>query len=130
MGINVLVVDDSSTMRSMVARTLQMSGLPIGEISQAANGQEGLDVLERQWVDLVLVDINMPVMGGLEMIQKLREKEQFARLPVVVVSTESSQTRIEQVQQQGVQFIHKPFTPEIIRQVIGQLVEDIADATA
>lgn len=130
MSLNVLLVDDSSTMRAMVARTLAMSGLSLGAVHQASNGREGLDVLDREWVDLVLVDINMPVMNGLEMIGELRRKPELAKLPVIVVSTESSQTRIQQVQaQQGVCFIHKPFTPETVREVIEQLVEGLEHAT-
>jgi two-component system chemotaxis response regulator CheY len=129
MGLNVLVVDDSSTMRAMVARVLQISGLPVTQVFEAGNGREALDLVGREWIDLVLADINMPVMNGLEMIEHLREMEPTAHLPVVVVSTESSQARIDQVQRQGVRFVHKPFTPETIRKVVGELVEDLSDAT-
>ncbi|HEX30052.1 TPA: response regulator, partial [Candidatus Poribacteria bacterium] len=67
MPLNILVVDDSSVMRSIISRTLILSGLPLGRIYQAANGKEGLQILDRTWVDLILVDINMPVMNGEEM---------------------------------------------------------------
>jgi two-component system chemotaxis response regulator CheY len=128
MSLNILIVDDSSTMRSMVARTLQISGLPIGELHQAANGAEALEKLESAWVDLVLVDINMPVMGGLELIERLHATPAFADLPVVVISTESSEARIQEVRGKGVQFIHKPFTPEQVAEVVGALVEGIEHA--
>ncbi|HOW17862.1 MAG TPA: response regulator [Phycisphaerae bacterium] len=121
MALNVLIVDDSATMRHMVARTLQMSGLALGNVAEATNGREGLDVLEREWIDVIFVDINMPVMGGIEMIDAVRRKPELANLPIVVISTESSQTRIEEVRRRGVRFVHKPFTPECVREVIQDL---------
>lgn len=129
MALNVLVVDDSATMRHMVVRTLQMSGLPIGQLHQAANGREGLEVLEREWVDLVFVDINMPVMNGMEMIDAIRAQPTYAELPIVVISTESSRTRIEEVCRRGVRFIHKPFTPEQVREVVQGLIGELKDAS-
>ncbi len=130
MAFNVLVVDDSATMRSMVARTLRMTGLPLGELYEGANGRDGLDVLERAWVDIVFVDINMPVMNGLEMIDNVRRKPEFASLPIVVISTESSQTRIEEVERKGVRFVHKPFTPERIREVMQDLMGIVGHASS
>ena len=118
MSLNVLVVDDSAVMRSMVAKALGLTGLDIGEIFNAANGQEGLDILESHWVDLALVDINMPVMNGVEMIERLRDNSFWKDLPVIVVSTEGSETRIAAIRKMGVEFVHKPFTPEIIRALI------------
>ena len=121
MALNVLIVDDSATMRRMVARTLEMSGLALGRIAEAANGREGLEVLDREWIDVLFVDINMPVMGGIEMIDAVRARPELASLPIVVISTESSQTRIEEVRRKGVRFVHKPFTPECVREVIQDL---------
>ncbi|MBS3820351.1 MAG: response regulator [Planctomycetes bacterium] len=121
MALNILVVDDSSITRAMIIKTLKIAGLPLGEIHQAANGQEGLDKLQDNWIDLALVDINMPVMDGEEMICKVRARTEWENLPIVVVSTEGSQTRIERLQRKGAQFIHKPFSPE----TIGEVVSDI-----
>lgn len=118
MGLNVLVVDDSAVMRAMIIKTLRLSGLPLGQVLQAANGVEGLQALERSWVDLALLDINMPVMGGEEMLERVRENPETANLPVIVVSTESSDTRVEMLQRRGAEFVHKPFTPEILRDAI------------
>ena len=121
MALNVLVTDDSSVMRSMIIKTLHLSGLSLGEVYQAANGAEGLAALDENWIDLALVDINMPVMDGEEMITRLRENPALADLAVVVVSTESSETRINQLEQQGACFVHKPFTPETLRKTIVKL---------
>ncbi len=85
MAINVLVVDDSKVMRSMLIKTLKLTGLPLGEIYQGANGREGLTALEDNWIDLVLADINMPVMNGEEMIEVIRENPTWKELPIVVI---------------------------------------------
>ncbi len=118
MALNILVVDDSLVMRSIVIKALKMSGLSLGEILQAANGEEGLGVLDQHWVDLVLVDINMPVMSGDQMIEKLRQNSDQTSLPIIVVSTESSETRIEALRANGIGFVHKPFTPESLREQV------------
>ncbi len=123
MALNILVVDDSAVMRSMIIRTLQMSGVELGEVHQAANGQEALVVLDQHWLDLALVDINMPVMNGEELIECIRQKPAIADLPIVVISTEGSETRIERLQQHGAKFVHKPFTPETIQQIIQSVTE-------
>lgn len=115
MALNVLVVDDSAIMRQMIVRTLTMSGIPLGEIHQAANGQEGLEVLEQNWIDLVLVDINMPVMNGQEMIEKAREQPDLGDLAIIVVSTDGSATRLDMMQRHNARFVQKPFTPETLR---------------
>ena len=86
MAFNVLVVDDSAVMRQMVVRTLKMSGLPLGTVLEAGNGEEGLFVLQDQWVDLLLLDINMPVMNGEEMLRRIRASPETEKLPVIVVS--------------------------------------------
>ncbi|MGD9096474.1 MAG: response regulator [Desulfobacterales bacterium] len=121
MSLNVLVVDDSSVMRAMIIKTIRMSGLDLGDVYQAANGQEGLDAARDNWVDLVIADINMPVMNGEEMIDAMKADPEVADLPTIVISTEGSATRIERLQQKGVTFIHKPFTPEIIKASIESL---------
>jgi len=121
MALNVLVVDDSAVARAMIVKTLRVAQIPLGEVQQAANGQEGLAALEKNWMDLIFVDINMPVMNGEEMIELVRANPAWADLPIVVVSTEGSQTRIERLLQQGVRFIHKPFTPEAVREIVSQL---------
>lgn len=118
MPLNVLVVDDSSVMRSMIIKTLRLSGLPLAEVHEAANGREGLDVLDAQWIDLALVDINMPIMSGEEMIDQVRRSPEMSDLAIIVVSTESSEDRINLLQEKGTGFVHKPFTPELLRHAI------------
>ena len=118
MALNTLVVDDSSVMRSIIIKTLKLAGLSLGEVLEAGNGQEGLKLLEDNWVDLALVDIHMPVMDGEEMINRLRKNKEYHDLPVIIVSSESDSTRIEMLQKKGATFMHKPFTPETLREAI------------
>ena len=115
MPLNVLIVDDSSVMRAMIIKTIRMSGLDLGDVYQAGNRQEGLEAARNNWIDLVVADINMPVMNGEEMIDRMKADPELADLPTIVISTEGSATRIERLERKGVKFIHKPFTPEIIR---------------
>ena len=91
MAINILIVDDSAVMRAMILKSLRMTGLDIGETFQAGNGQEGLEALNDNWIDVVIADINMPVMNGEEMIDHMRENPATADIPIVVISTEGSE---------------------------------------
>jgi len=125
MAINVLIVDDSSTMRAMILKTMRISGVPLGEVHQAANGLEGLDTLTQHWIDLVIADINMPVMNGEEMIDRMHDSPHTKDIPVIVVSTEGSKARIERLQHKGARFIHKPFQPETIRDAIRAVIGEI-----
>jgi two-component system chemotaxis response regulator CheY len=120
MGINILIVDDSSVMRAMILKTLRMSGLSLGDVYGASNGVEGLEALSRQWTDLVILDINMPVMNGEDMMIRMKENPETRDIPVIVISTEGSKTRIENLVKMGAIFIRKPFTPEIIRDAVNQ----------
>jgi len=124
MAVNVLIVDDSGVMRSMIIKTIQLSGLQLGEIHQAANGMEGLEALKQNWIDLVIADINMPVMNGEDMINQIMEHPELKDIPIVIISTEGSKTRIERLQGKGARFIHKPFTPEIIRDTVKDFLGD------
>lgn len=122
MEINVLVVDDSSVMRAMISKTMGLSGLPLGKIYQAANGQEGLDVLSGHWIDLIIADINMPVMNGEEMIDRVRANPELKDISIIIISTEGSDARIDRLRGKGAAFIHKPFTPETIRDTVKDIM--------
>ena len=131
MAINVLIVDDSGVMRSMILKSMRLSGLQLGDVHQAANGKEGLDALNEHWIDLVVADINMPVMNGEEMIDEMLQNPALKDIPVVVVSTEGSKTRVVRLQNKGAKFIHKPFTPEAIRDTVKELLgEEVCDDVA
>ena len=118
MAINILVVDDSAVMRSMIKKTILNSGVEVGEIYEAGNGQAGLEVLATEWLDILFIDVNMPVMDGMEMLEKVRENPEYVDLPILIVSTESNPERIEIIQKMNAGFVHKPFTPEVLRERI------------
>lgn len=135
MSLNILVVDDSSVMRAMIVKTLRLSGVPVNEVHQAANGEEGLRAIDANWIDLCLVDINMPIMDGEQMLDKVRENPETRGLPVIVVSTEGSDTRVAALREKGAGFVHKPFTPEILRETIVEVTgvsdeQDTGDAAS
>jgi two-component system, chemotaxis family, chemotaxis protein CheY len=123
MALNILIVDDSQTVRSIIIKTLEISGIPVNQIHQASNGEEALCILKDNWIDLVFSDINMPVMDGIEMVDKMGKDGILKSVPVVIVSTEGSKTRIEQLKEKGISaYIRKPFTPEQIREIVDKIM--------
>jgi two-component system chemotaxis response regulator CheY len=124
MPYNILIVDDSETVRAVIGRTLEMAGVPVRTLREAQNGEEALAILRDDWIDLVFTDINMPVMSGVEMIQHMQEDDLLGTIPVVVVSTEGSKTRIEDLMDRGVRaYIRKPFTPEKVKKIVDELLQ-------
>ena len=123
MALNILIVDDSALTRKAIKRILDMIGLDIEQTLEAENGLEALKVFEETKIDLVLTDLNMPDMGGIEMIYHMRGNEATRDIPVVIASTESSTTRIEGLLADGAKdYLHKPFTPEEFREVLTHTV--------
>lgn len=124
MGMNILLVDDSDVIRAMIGKTLRLAQVPLGTLFEASNGKEALDVLRNEWVDLVLADINMPVMTGTEMIGHMRDHPEMRDIPVIVISTEGATDRVSELMRRGVSaWVRKPFTPEEIRDVIANVAE-------
>ena len=123
MGYTILVVDDSATTRALIKRTIQLARLPIQQIFDAADGQDALDLLEGQSVDLILADLHMPVMDGQEMTRRVLANPATAAIPVVIVSADPNTQRIEDLKRQGVRgHLRKPFTPEDIRRLVTEIL--------
>ncbi len=121
--IRTLIVDDSSVMRKIVERALRQAGLDPLVVHEAGSGTEGLDVLKEQTVDLILSDINMPSMDGIEFLRQLRAQKLAPGVPVVMITTESSEEHVKQAIQAGAQgYIRKPFTPEQVKERVLPLV--------
>jgi two-component system, chemotaxis family, chemotaxis protein CheY len=122
--IRTLIVDDSSVMRKIVERALRQAGLDSLVVHEAGSGVEGLDVLKSEQVDLILSDINMPSMDGLEFLRQLRGQNLAPGVPVVMITTESSEEHVKQAIQAGAQgYIRKPFTPEQVKERVVPLVK-------
>ena len=115
--LRTLIVDDSSVMRKIVARALQQGGVLLAEIIEAGNGSEALEILRRQKVDLILSDINMPVMDGLEFVRNLKDVQNAQGVPVVMITTEGSESHVREAISSGAKgYIRKPFTPDQMKE--------------
>lgn len=125
MSYNILIVDDSKTIRSVIKKTLDIADVPVGDLYEAENGKEALDVMNSNWIDLIFADINMPVMTGIEMIKKMSEDNTLDKTPVIIVSTEGSKTRIDELLELGVKaYLRKPINPEELRNIVKEVMGD------
>jgi len=123
MAYNILIVDDSPAMRSFVRRVLDLSGLDVGRCLQAGNGQEALNLLRDEWVDVVLTDINMPTMDGEQFVRRLEADEALRTIPVLVVSTDRTDGRVRQMLTLGAKgYVTKPFLPETLREELEKVL--------
>ena len=115
--VRTLIVDDSSVMRKIVERSLRQAGLDTLVVFEAGSGIDGLELLKAEHVDLILSDINMPSMDGLEFLRQIRAQNLAPGVPVVMITTESSEEHVKQAILAGAQgYIRKPFTPEQVKE--------------
>jgi len=120
MAKNVLLVDDSSTMRKIISRSLRQAGLDFGEIYEAGDGQEALVMLEKESIDIVLSDINMPNMNGIEFLREKSNRPAIKDIPVFMISTETGEDIIGEAKSLGaIGALKKPFTPDKVNEVLG-----------
>ena len=123
MAYHILIVDDSMTTRAMIKRTLAMADIPVAQCYEASNGRIGLEVLAANHIDLVLADLHMPEMGGVEMTTRILSQESTKHVPVVIVSAEPSAARLAELKTMGARAcISKPFTPEAIRDMLNEVM--------
>jgi two-component system chemotaxis response regulator CheY len=128
MAYNILIVDDSSPMRSVIKKTLEASGFNIGRFFHASNGENALEVLKKEWIDLVLTDYHMPDMNGIELIHGMKKDEILSAIPVVVITTEGSQKRVKEFFEEGaIDYIKKPFAPEDIMRKLNHILGEKGD---
>ena len=115
--IRALIVDDSSVMRKIVERSLRQAGVELEKVVEASNGAEALTALNDNAVDLILCDINMPVMDGLEFVKQIAGVENAKGVPVVMITTEGSESHVVQALSAGARGdIRKPFTPDQVKE--------------
>ncbi len=123
MAFNFLIVDDSSTARMIIKKIIGISKVGVGGIYEAENGQEGLKILDKEWIDLVFADINMPVMSGHEMIKTMSKHGLLKKMPVVIISSDGSEIMVEEMMAAGVKaYLRKPFTPETIKKILFEIL--------
>ena len=123
--LNCLIVDDSSVMRRMVRRTMELSEVPLGQVHEANTGREALDLLATTAVDVLFTDINMPVMNGAELLRALVKQPDAVRARVVI-STDGSAARKAEVNGLNVDwYLEKPLRPEVMRDVLSKVAERV-----
>jgi two-component system chemotaxis response regulator CheY len=130
MSFNVLIVDDSHSMRSVIKKIISISGFKMDQCYEAGNGKQALEILSKTWVDVILSDLNMPEMNGMELLSALMGDNVLQEIPVIIVSTEGSEERRKLVLEMGAkQFIKKPFSPEHVRKILYEVIGVGEDGT-
>jgi two-component system chemotaxis response regulator CheY len=124
MESDVLVVDDSAAIRKILQRVLRQTGMEIRTIFEAGDGQEALDVLRQQKLDLVLTDINMPRMDGLQLLGAMKGSPEWRSIPVVMITTEGGETKVGEAVKLGASgYVRKPFTADQIKEKLAGILE-------
>jgi two-component system chemotaxis response regulator CheY len=123
MADSVRLGADSSSMRSVIKKTIRVSGFDVGKFLEAADGEEAIEVLTNEWIDIMLTDINMPNMNGLQLIGEMKKDEVFRSIPVVMVTTERSEQKVQEAMEMGANgYIMKPFLPEEIKATLSTIL--------
>jgi len=123
MAYNILIVDDSSPMRMVIKKNIKASGFKTGKIFEAANGMDALDIVKKEWLDIIMTDFNMPGMNGLELVREIKKIDTAKDIPIIMITTEGSQERLKEFTAQGVtDYIKKPFVPRTIKAKMNNLL--------
>lgn len=125
--LKILIVDDSAVMRKIVERALRQAALDLGEVLEASNGAEALVEVQKGSLDIILSDINMPVMDGLEFLKSLPGIEAAKGVPVIMITTEGSEARVVEALSAGAKgYLRKPFTPEQVKERVSPLLVGVS----
>ncbi len=123
MSFNLLIVDDSASMRAVIKKVITISGFQMDQCLEAGNGRQAMELLADHWVDIIVSDINMPDVSGLELLEQLKKNETLREIPVIMITTEGSEERMKEAFERGAKgFIKKPFLPEEIRKVLYEVI--------
>lgn len=124
MESDVLVVDDSAAIRKILTRVLRQTGMAIQTIHEAGDGEEALALMAQHRIDLVLSDINMPKMDGLQLLASLKASPQWRKVPVVMITTEGGETKVAEAVRLGAAgYVRKPFTADQIKEKLVGILE-------
>ena len=123
MAVDVSIVDDSAAIRKILQRMLGQAGLILGKILEAGDGLEALEKLKNQSVHLILSDINMPNMDGIQLLGALKSNPNFKHVPVIMITTEGGEAKVMEAVQLGASgYVRKPFTADQIKEKLAGLV--------
>lgn len=123
MALDVLIVDDSAAIRKILQRVLHQAEVPLGQVHEAGDGLEALEKLKTNKVGLILSDINMPNMDGIQLLSELKASEEWKHVPVIMVTTEGSQAKVmEAVNLGAAGYVRKPFTADQIKEKLTGLI--------
>ena len=124
--MRILIVDDSSMMRALIKRVIKLTDLAGTEVLEASNGAEALQILETQDVNLLLTDVNMPEMSGVELLREITRRDRWPKLVRVIISTDGSPSRREEAADLDVRcYLEKPFSPEVLRHVLSDAADSV-----
>jgi two-component system, chemotaxis family, chemotaxis protein CheY len=124
MALRILIVDDSPVMRRVVRKTIELSGTAVSGIDECSNGSEALAFLEKQWVDVVLTDVHMPVMTGDELIRRMAANPLTRDVAIIVISSDRAKERVDELTRLGVRaYLTKPFRPEQLNALFTSITE-------
>lgn len=119
---NVLIVEDDSAMRVYLKKVLSESNLDIGVLHEAVDGKVGLEILKNHPIDILIVDLYMPVMDGMEMLEIVNSHPEYKKIPAIIVSTENDEKRIDAIEKKGLSFVYKPFTKHLLNEKIAKIM--------
>ena len=123
MALDLLIVNDSTAIRKILQRALQQAEVPVGNVYEACDGVEALAILKDKTVNLILSDINLPNMDGLQLLSELKSIEHLKKVPVIMIAAEGSQAKVLEAAQLGASgYLRKPFTPDQIKDKISALI--------
>lgn len=123
MGLNILIADDSATSRGYLQKNLTLAEIPEATYWFAKNGKEAYQILQTERIDFLFLDINMPEMSGIEVVEKLFVDGLMTKVKVFVISTEGNEGRINRLKDLGIiRFLRKPFTPELFSEIIKKAI--------
>lgn len=123
MALDIMIVDDSAAIRKILQRVLAQAGVALGTVHEANDGSQALELLKTNKVSLILSDINMPNMDGIEFLSRLKADAAYKAVPIVMVTTEGSQARVMQALELGAAgYVRKPFTPEQIKEKLAGVI--------
>ena len=123
MSFNVLIVDDSNSMRAVIKKIVTISGFQMDKCLEANNGREAMEVLSTNWIDIIISDINMPEVNGLELLDQLQKNDTLKEIPVIMITTEGSAERMQEAFKRGAKgFVKKPFLPDEIKKVLYDVI--------